>query len=157
MSSPASASGSTAVPPPAPSPMTTTSVAFSVTVAIVPSVSASAAPQRVVDGRLVRRDDADVELLLRLAVAELDAGEADQVPADEVGVPAVDGVPEQTLHGVLANEVEERTRARREPRGDVALHLVEDRVLLRRREVGEVVPEPRARVRVRRTDAGRVR
>ena len=81
-SRPACARGSTAVPPPAPRPMTTTSVPF-LLVLIVASLPA-ALEQWVVRGRLVRRHDGDVELLLRGTEAELDAGETEQVPADEI-------------------------------------------------------------------------
>src|SRR5687768_13307691 len=103
-SSPACASGRTAVPPPAPRPMTTTSAPFLLvlTVASLPS----ALEQGEVRRRLVRRDDGHVHLLLGRGEAQLHAREADQVPADEVLVPAVDGIPEHALQAVLAHELE---------------------------------------------------
>src|ERR1700757_2242369 len=100
-SSPARASGSAATPPTAPSPTMTTSV-------FLRSMAMGAAfhgEHRVLIGRFahgLRRFHA----LLVLADRHADAGKADQVPTDEIGVAAVIGIAERALDGMGAHEIE---------------------------------------------------
>src|SRR5688572_17034080 len=135
-SRPAAARGSAATPPPAPSPTMTTSACLSRLAMSASSrlVLLLEAEQRKVGRRLVSRPHDCVErLLLRLEV-QLDAGEAEQVPADELLVAAVERVAERPLERVLADGLEERRRARHEARRQVPLERGEDGVSIRRGE-----------------------
>src|SRR3954451_13591609 len=143
--SPARARGSAAVPPAAPSPTMTTSVFLSL---VAMSASVGDLEDGVVGGRLVRRLHPRPDPLLDGGHGQLDSGELDQVPPDEVGVATVVGVAEHALERVLADGLEERARVRQEPRRLVALDIAQHRILLLGRELGERRAERRGRVRV---------
>src|SRR3979490_2160547 len=92
-SSPARANGSTATPPTAPSPTTTTSV-------FLRSVAMSASTlreHRVVVRRLVVGFQCHPHALLLRRARNPPSGISDQVPPDEVRVPAVVRVAERAL------------------------------------------------------------
>src|SRR5262245_23258635 len=132
-SSPARASGSAATPPTAPKPTMTTSVFL--------RLMAMAAPfdreRHVVIGRLANRLGSHRHALVVGAHRQPDAGIADEIPADEVGVAAVIGIAERALNGVRADEIEERCCVRRKAGGDVLLEVGEHRILVARRKLGE--------------------
>src|SRR5438105_8990350 len=98
-SSPARASGSAATPPTAPRPTMTTSVFL--------RLMAMAAPfdreRHVVIGRLANGFRAHRHALVIGADSEADAGIADEIPADEIGVAAVIGIAERALDCVCAD------------------------------------------------------
>src|SRR2546428_11213004 len=132
-SSPARANGKTATPPTAPSPTTTTS-------AFLRLVAMPASPlreHRVVVRRLVVRFQGHAQALLLRRHRNTHSGIADQVPPDEVRVPAVGRVAERALYRVRPKQVEECRRVRRKARGGVLLHLVQYRVLVLRLKLGE--------------------
>src|SRR5947207_6648232 len=95
---PARASGSTATPPAAPRPTTATSTGFRL-VAMAASVCGCA-------HGLDRHDN----LLLLGGDREPRARIADQIPAGEIPVPAVEGISEHTFERQLANAQEKRAR-----------------------------------------------
>src|SRR5262245_23237769 len=101
-SRPARASGSAATPPTAPRPTMTTSVFL--------RLMAMAAPfdreRHIVIGRLANRLRPGRHALVIGADGEPDAGIANQIPADEIGVAAVVGIAERALNGVRAQQRE---------------------------------------------------
>src|SRR5262245_43330612 len=137
-SSPALARGRAATPPTAPSPTMTTSV-FLRSMAMAASLLARAAHGEAGIGisRLPHRLRLYAHALLLGGDGEAQAGIAEHVPADEVGVAAVIRIAERALDGVGAHEREERRGVRREAGGDVLLHLGEHGVLVRGRELRE--------------------
>src|SRR4051794_27638859 len=136
-SRPARASGSAATPPTAPSPTMTTSV-FLRSMAMAASLGSAVhreAGVGVSGGALGL--GARLHALLVGGDSKPDAGIADQVPADEIGVAAVIGIAERALDGVGAHEREERGGVGGEAGGDVLLHVGEHGILIGRRELGE--------------------
>src|SRR5262245_15718263 len=126
-SRPARASGSAATPPTAPSPTMTTSV-FLRSVAMAASLHAEACVCiRGLAYGLGPRGHA----LLVGGDYQSQAGIADQIPADEVGVAAVIGIAERALDGVGAHEVEECCGVGSKAGSDVLLHIGEHHVLVR--------------------------
>src|SRR5262245_16079311 len=110
-SRPACVSGSTATPPVAPRPMTTTSVPLSL-VAIAFAGPVVERCLRLVEHASVIRGSmrgrhGDAHLLLARRDGGAHAGIADQIPANEAGIAAVEGIAERALHGVAAYEREE--------------------------------------------------
>src|SRR5688572_21881923 len=151
--SPLCASGSAAVPPAAPSPTMTTSVFLSW---VAMSAPPGDAEDGVVGGGPVRGLHARADPLLHGRDGQLDAGEPDEVPADEVGVAAVVGIAEHALERVLEHRLEERVGARGEPRRRAGLELAQDHVLLVGGKLCERRAEPGSRVRVERREPARV-
>src|SRR5262245_45300053 len=157
MSMPAWAIGSAATPPAAPRPMMTTSVSLSrVAMSVVAGTRGSAFARlalrrdtavviqrgafhehRVVVGRLVIRLDGDAHPLLVGGDDRSDAGIADQVPANEIRVAAVERIAERALDGVRADKVEEARRTSRQPLGLAGLNLLQHGVLVGCREACE--------------------
>src|SRR5262245_47577287 len=113
---PALPSSAARMPPAAPTPTMTTSVF---------SVAMSRPPHRWFGLRLQAGDGRAGEWILALHIGgreqRLRAGEADQDPAGEVLVAAIDGVGEHPFHRVSAHGVEERLRARPGERRRLAL------------------------------------
>src|SRR5712691_9474931 len=132
-SSPAWASGRAATPPTAPSPTMTTSV-FLRFVAMAASflrehleiVCRPAIGRRLHAHALVVRGDRHAE-----------PGVANQVPADEVRVPAIIRVAEHALDRMCPNQVEEGGRVWREARGDIFFYIAQHGVLVLRHQRGE--------------------
>src|SRR4029077_12603663 len=136
-SRPARVSGSAATPPTAPSPTMTTSV-FLRSMAMGASLRSAVHREAGVGiGRGTLGLGARLHALLVGGDRQPDAGIADQVPADEVGVAAVIGIAERALDGVGAHEGKERGGAGGEAGRDVLLHVREHGVLIGRRELGE--------------------
>src|SRR5688572_3112214 len=158
-SRPAEARGSAATPPPAPSPTMTTSACLSRLAMSASSrlVLLLEAEEREVRRGLVRRPHDRVERLLLWLEVQPDAGEAEQVPADEVVVPSVERVAERPLERVLANGLEERRRARHEARHLVPLERGQDGISICLGEVREPLAQGGLCVRVERGEVGRVR
>src|SRR5713101_4018189 len=125
-SSPARANGSTATPPTAPSPTTTTSVFLR----LVAMPASALREHRFVVRRLVVRFQCHAHALLLRRDRNTHSGISDQVPPDEVGVPAVVRVAEHALDRVCPEQVEECGLVRRKARGGVLLHLAQHRVLI---------------------------
>src|SRR5215475_4586373 len=127
-SRPARASGSAATPPTAPRPTMTTSVFL--------RLMAMAAPLdregHVVIGRLANRFRSRRHALVVGAHRQADAGIADEIPTNEVGVATVVRIAERALDRVRAQQVEERCCIGREARSDVLLEVGEHRVLVAR-------------------------
>src|SRR5262249_49945746 len=132
-SSPARASGSAATPPTAPRPTMTTSVFL--------RLMAMAAPfyreRHVVIGRLANRLGSHRHALVVGAHRQADAGIADEIPADKVGVATVIGIAERALNGVGADEIEECCGVGRKAGGDVLLEVGKHCVLVARRKLRE--------------------
>src|SRR4029079_10004542 len=111
-SRPARGSGSAATPPTAPSPTMTTSV-FLRSMAMAASLASAVhrafhGEAGVGIGRGPLGLGTRLHALLVGGARRPDAGIADQVPADEVGVAAVIGIAERALDGVGAHQREER-------------------------------------------------
>src|SRR5262245_64676402 len=132
-SRPARPSGSAATPPTAPSPTMTTSV-FLRSVAMAASLHAEGC---VCIGGLPYGLGPRGHALLVGGDHQSQAGIANQIPADEVGVAAVIGIAERALDGVCAHEVEECCGVGSEAGSDVLLHIGEHRVLVRRGQFRE--------------------
>src|SRR5215813_13571753 len=151
-SSPARASGNAATPPTAPSPMMTTSVFL--------RLMAMAAPfdreRHVVIGRLANRLGSHRHALVVGAHRQADAGIADEIPADEIGVATVVRITERALNGVRADEIEECCRVGRKAGGDVLLEVREHGVLVARRQLHERRALLGLRVGVERREAIRI-
>src|SRR5262245_8922406 len=131
MSMPAWAMGSAATPPAAPRPMTTTSVslrrvAMIVTAVVIPRRGLR--EHRVVVGRLVIRLERDADPLIGFGHDSPDAGIAEQIPADEVRVAAVERIAECALDGVRADE---RKEGRWQALGLAGLDVAQYGVLIR--------------------------
>src|SRR6185295_1981980 len=113
-SMPACAIGSAATPPVAPRPMITTSVSLSrVAMDVLEIIMAprrGLVEHRVVVRRLVIGLERDAHLLLVGGDDRPHAGIAEEIPADEVVVAAVERIAERALDGVRAHEREERRR-----------------------------------------------
>src|SRR5262245_38670723 len=105
---PAFVSGQTAVPPAAPVPTMTTSTGFSTSGMSQPPCQRLEQRDRV--RRLQARARDDVELLVVGADDEPRPREADELPADEVRVPAVHRVAEHALHRVRPDHLEHGLR-----------------------------------------------
>src|ERR1700704_5097643 len=125
-SSPARASGSAATPPTAPRPTMTTSVFL--------RLMAMAAPvdreRHVVIGRLANGFGPHRHALVIGAHRQADAGIADEIPADEVGVAAVVRIAERALDRVRADKIEEGSGVGRKARGHILLEVCEHCVLV---------------------------
>src|SRR4029077_14678580 len=119
-------------------PMTTTSVSLSrVAMAVAASARRRLREHRVVVRRLVIRLECDADTLLAFRHNRADTGIADQVPADEVRVAAVEGVAERALNRVCAHEVEEARRTRGQAGGLPGFDLRQHRVLIGGTEPGK--------------------
>src|SRR5262245_1619306 len=110
-SRPACASGSAATPPPAPSPTMTTSVPLSLVAMMSTRRLAGARggfrEHLVVVRRLVIRRRLGAHPLIVGADQRAHARIADQIPAGEAGVAAVEGIAERALDRVRPNHCEE--------------------------------------------------
>src|SRR5215216_1271384 len=95
---PARVSGSAATPPPAPRPTTTTSVFLSLVAMVRPP--RAGLEEVVVPRGLVLARDADVHALVAPRPDHLHARIAQQVPAGEVRIPAMDRVREHAQERV---------------------------------------------------------
>src|SRR5215471_15346502 len=144
MSRPAWAMGRAATPPAAPRPMMTTSVSLSRMAMAVSAVARVARRRdtllvgprrrldehRVVVRRLVIRLQRNPHALVVGSDDRSDAGIANQVPADEVGVAAVERITECALNRVSTDQVEEARWPCWKPVGLAGLDVLQDGVLI---------------------------
>src|SRR5438067_1689879 len=142
-SMPACASGSAATPPAAPRPTMTTSASFSL-VATCLRESVVVVRRFVVRLQIVRLEP----LLIPAAHHRPHTGICDEIPADEMRVAAVMGISKRALMRVAQHEIEERGGTAGESGGRAFLDIREKRVLIRRRQRGELNASRRTRVLV---------
>src|SRR5262245_15152054 len=132
-SSPAWASGRAATPPTAPSPTMTTSVLLR----FVAMTASFLREHLEVVCRLAIGCRLHAHTLVVLGDRHADPGVAEQVPADEVRVPAIVWIAEHALDRMGPNQVEEGGRVWREALGDIFLHIAQHGLLVWRHQLGE--------------------